>query len=165
MNHQFFKGAAAVIAGLFLTFSAVQAAEPLLDAEGNPGEFSANVAVVSEYYFRGIAQTDDAPALQGGFDWSATPDEKFGDSGTAWYPKLEIDVPVGKHLKLSGHVAKQYIQDNATFGVPDYVEYGLGAGVNLAGFDVSLTWSDTDHNNSECDDACGMALLSVSKSF
>ena len=257
MNHQFLKGTAAAIAGLFLSISAAQAAEPLIDPKGIPGEFSANVAVVSEYYFRGISQTDDAPALQGGFDWSATLDEKsgvglylgvwgsnvdfneaagvdgatveidyyggltgsigdtglgwdigfiyysypgadsdldydfieaqlalsydfgvaaatasvnyspenFGNSGTAWYPKLGIEVPVGKYLTLSGHVAKQYIQDNTTFGVPDYVEYGLGASVNLAGFDVNLTWSDTDHNDSECDDACGMVLLSVSRSF
>ena len=34
-----------------------------------PGTFSANVALTSEYYFRGISQTDDAPALQGGLDY------------------------------------------------------------------------------------------------
>jgi uncharacterized protein (TIGR02001 family) len=34
-----------------------------------PGTFSANVGLVSEYYFRGISQNDDAPALQGGFDY------------------------------------------------------------------------------------------------
>ena len=34
MTYQFFKGAAAVIVGLFLTFSAVQAAEPLIVARG-----------------------------------------------------------------------------------------------------------------------------------
>ena len=44
------------------------------------------------------------------------------------------------------------------------MEYGLGASTNLAGFDVNLTWSNTDHNDSECDDACGMVLLSVSQS-
>ena len=30
-----------------------------------PGTFSANVGLVSEYYFRGISQNDDTPALQG----------------------------------------------------------------------------------------------------
>jgi hypothetical protein len=49
--------------------------------------------------------------------------------------------------------------------LPDYVEYGLGATVNLAGFDVNIAWSNTDMNNSECGDACGMVLLSVSRSF
>jgi uncharacterized protein (TIGR02001 family) len=40
-----------------------------------PGKFSANVALTSEYVFRGISQTDDSPAIQGGFDWSL---EKLG---------------------------------------------------------------------------------------
>ena len=62
-------------------------------------------------------------------------------------------------------VQMAYNQDNATFGVPDYMEYGLGASTNLAGFDVNLTWSNTDHNDSECDDACGTVLLSISQSF
>jgi uncharacterized protein (TIGR02001 family) len=38
-----------------------------------PGAFSANVGLVSEYYFRGISQNDDAPALQGGFDYEISP--------------------------------------------------------------------------------------------
>lgn len=35
----------------------------------NIGTFSANVGVFSEYVFRGISQTDESPALQGGIDW------------------------------------------------------------------------------------------------
>ena len=34
-----------------------------------PRTFSANVGLVSEYYFRGISQNDDTPALQGGSDY------------------------------------------------------------------------------------------------
>jgi hypothetical protein len=34
MTQQFIKGAAAVVAGLFITVSAVQAAEPLIVARG-----------------------------------------------------------------------------------------------------------------------------------
>ncbi len=70
--HRALKGAAAGLAAAFITFSAPQAAEPLVDGKSFPGEFSANVGLFSEYYFRGISQTDDAPALQGGFDWSAS---------------------------------------------------------------------------------------------
>ena len=72
------KGAAAVFAAAFITLSAPQAAEPLIDEKSFPGEFSANVGLYSEYYFRGVSQTDDAPALQGGLDWSATVDEGTG---------------------------------------------------------------------------------------
>ena len=254
--HRALKGAAAGLAAAFITFSAPQAAEPLIDGKSFPGEFSANVGLFSEYYFRGISQTDDAPALQGGLDWSASLGESglgvylgvwgsnvdfnegtgvdgatvemdfyggltgdigstglswdvgfiyytypgassslnynfvegqmaltydvgfaattaslnyspdyFGNSGAAFYPKLAVDVPVGKYLTLSGLVAKQYIDRNANFGTPDYVEYGAAATVNLAGFDVSLSWTDTDMTDAECGDACGMVLLSVSRSF
>lgn len=255
--HKAVKSAAASVAAVFISMSAVHAAEPLVSEDAFPGEFSANVSLVSEYYFRGISQTDDAPAIQGGFDWSvplgkdsgvsaylgvwgsnvdfneaggvdgasietdvygglsgafgdtgfswdvgfiyyaypgaasslnydfwegqaalsydfgfaaATASvnyspEYFGDSGDAMYTKLALDVPVGKYLTLSGHVAKQTIDKNSTFGFPDYVDWAIGGTVNVAGFDLNLTYSDTDMSKSECDDACGMVLFSVSRSF
>ncbi|MBK8907424.1 MAG: hypothetical protein IPM60_05860 [Rhodospirillales bacterium] len=36
---------------------------------GIPGEFSANVGIFSDYQFRGISQSDDNLALQGGIDY------------------------------------------------------------------------------------------------
>jgi uncharacterized protein (TIGR02001 family) len=42
---------------------------PAQARSGLPGKFSANVALTSEYLFRGLSQTDDAPAIQGGFDY------------------------------------------------------------------------------------------------
>ncbi|HRQ61874.1 MAG TPA: TorF family putative porin, partial [Alphaproteobacteria bacterium] len=36
---------------------------------GIPGEFSASAALVSEYAFRGISQSDEHPALQGSIDY------------------------------------------------------------------------------------------------
>jgi len=41
-----------------------------VQAEGAMGSFSANVALTSDYYFRGVSQTNNDPAIQGGFDWS-----------------------------------------------------------------------------------------------
>ncbi len=35
-----------------------------------PGDFSTTVGFVSEYSFRGIAQSNEGPALQGSIDWS-----------------------------------------------------------------------------------------------
>jgi uncharacterized protein (TIGR02001 family) len=35
-----------------------------------PGTFSANIAATSDYYFRGLSQTDKNAAIQGGFDWA-----------------------------------------------------------------------------------------------
>ena len=72
-----------VLAGLIAAASPtdVSAAE----VEGIPGSFSANVGFVSEYMFRGISQTDDAPALQGGFDY-----------------ELEVAKPVSLYLGIWG---------------------------------------------------------------
>lgn len=47
----------------------------LIPEKDFPGKWSANVALTSEYIFRGISQTDDTPAVQGGFDWNL---EKLG---------------------------------------------------------------------------------------
>jgi uncharacterized protein (TIGR02001 family) len=62
--------ATALAATALLAAEAVSAAEPLIDEPAIPGEFSANIGFTSEYYFRGISQTDDTPAVQGGFDYS-----------------------------------------------------------------------------------------------
>ena len=60
-------------------------------------ETSANVAVTTDYVFRGISQSDGAPAIQGGIDyehqsgfaagvWASSVDDSVGDAG------LEIDI-------------------------------------------------------------------------
>ncbi|HET8598006.1 MAG TPA: TorF family putative porin [Castellaniella sp.] len=36
----------------------------------SPHSFTANVAIVSQYVFRGLTQTDGRPAIQGGFDYA-----------------------------------------------------------------------------------------------
>ena len=41
-------------------------------AQDTGWESSANVGVFSEYRFRGVKQTEDAPAIQGGFDSQKT---------------------------------------------------------------------------------------------
>ncbi len=51
----------ALITALFTILPTVQAA---------PLEVSANVALTSNYIFRGLVQTDEGPAIQGGFDVS-----------------------------------------------------------------------------------------------
>lgn len=35
-----------------------------------PGDLSANVALTSEYVFRGISQSNEEPTIQGGIDWT-----------------------------------------------------------------------------------------------
>lgn len=233
----------------------VRAQEDLIDAKLIPGSFSANIGVVSEYYFRGLSQTDDRPALQGGFDYEVDLDKAtgigayfglwgsnvhfndgdqgataeidlyggftgkvgdtgigwdvgfiyywypkvridpnprynfweaqaalsydfgfveatasynyspnfFGDSGAAHYPKFQLDVPVGKHLVLSGYVARQYVEKNALFGFRDYTEWNIKAATKIAGFDVFVYYTDT--NISNVDAAAAMVVFGVGRSF
>ncbi len=55
------------IIGLAMLASAAIGAGSAAHAEGT---VSGNVALVSDYMFRGISQTDGNPAIQGGFDYS-----------------------------------------------------------------------------------------------
>ena len=89
----------------------------------------------------------------------------FADSGDALYTSLAVDVPLGRYFTLSGQIGRQQIDDNAAFGTPDYVDYSIGISANVLGFDVDLRWTDTDMSKSECDDPCGMAVFTVSRSF
>ena len=45
---------------------------PMVQAD-SPHEFSANVALSTDYLFRGISQTDGSPAISGGFDYTYSP--------------------------------------------------------------------------------------------
>jgi uncharacterized protein (TIGR02001 family) len=218
-----------------------------------PGSFSANVGVVSEYLFRGISQSDDQPALQGGFDWSLdskpvgvyvgtwlsnidfaassgsslewdmyagvqgeissiswklggiyyyypsepagsnfsyaelamslgydfgmfstslgfnySPDY-FGGSGDAEFVSFAVSVPLGKYFTLGANVGRQWIDDNAQFGTPDYWVYGASIAAKIFGFDTTLAVTDTDIGSTECfgtNDLCGATVtLMVARSF
>ncbi len=244
----------AVIGTALTVMSGVSTLAAESDEQGIPGSFSANVALTSEYFFRGLSQTDDAPALQGGFDyeielskplglyfgvWGSNVDfnedagvdgatveidlygglkgsigetglgwnagliyyaypgadrsldydfveiqgslgydfgvgsvsvgvnyspNNFGDSGDALYPKLGVEVPLGKRVALSGHLAKQYIEKEDVFGQPDYVEWNIGATATVAGFDLNLAYTDTDIEG-DPDGADAMVVFTVSRSF
>lgn len=69
-------------AALLLTtvFSAPALANDAAADDSFPGSFTGNVAIVSEYSFRGIAQSDENPALQGGLDYGAS----LGDTTPAF---------------------------------------------------------------------------------
>jgi uncharacterized protein (TIGR02001 family) len=54
---------------LIASLLSVMAAAPALAGDG-PHSFSGNVTLASEYLYRGIAQTNGKPALQGGFDYA-----------------------------------------------------------------------------------------------
>lgn len=210
--------------------SAAQAADK---ADLVPGDFTGNVALVSDYMFRGISQTLDEPAIQGGFDWSmkagpvtpyvgtwasnvdfgidetleldgyggvkgefagigwdlgliyyaypgAGPDydyleikaalsyaphesvtlgagyffspDFFAETGAAHYLNASVAVAPGLPLglTLTAAVGHQWVEDNVRFGTPDYTDWSIGIAATVDLLTVSLTYTDTDLDESEC---------------
>lgn len=115
----------------------------------------------------GLGASRSFSMLDGGVSASYSPDY-FGGSGEAWYYGLDLGIPISL-LTLSGSVGHQTIDDNETFGTPDYTNWSLGLGVGLAGFDISGQYVDTDLDDDDCfggTDYCGgRAIFSVSRSM
>jgi uncharacterized protein (TIGR02001 family) len=108
---------------------------------------SANVALTSEYRFRGISQSNENPALQGGFDvghesgfyfgtWGSTVDFDFSESDGGYNGSLELDYYAGYGADINddwswdiGYMYYDYPGDEGDEG--DYQEiYG------------SIAWKD-----------------------
>ena len=239
MNFKTFAAATTMALAAFAISGPVHAED---DELAIPGEFSANVSILTDYRFRGVTQTDNEPAIQGGFDWahdsgfylgtrasnvnfgnahiemdfyggyansidnfsydvgliyywypgaSASQDfdffeaalglgydfesfstslsfnyspENFGDSGDALFIEGGVGVPLPYDFELGASLGYQLIDDEATFGVPDYLTWTVGLSRSLWGFDFGLSYVDTDE--SSCGDACGATVIfSVSRSF
>ena len=113
-------------------------------------KLTANVGVTSNYVFRGVTQTDDNPAVQGGVDYV----HKLGFYAGAWASNVELptgdkgfetDLYVGYNFKLNedvlfdvGYITYQY----SSIAIADADEIYFGASFK----DLSLTYysGDTD---------------------
>jgi len=113
-------------------------------APASPHSFTGNVALTTNYLFRGVSQTGNGPAIQGGFNYSYTPlslnagiwgsnvdsaplgfaganmETDFLASWTPTYDKLSVDL---------GYVRYQYFQ--TTFEDNNTNEFHLGLGYDL----------------------------------
>src|SRR5262245_60852817 len=115
-----------------------QAAAPAQQPEARRCTLSANVALASEYVFRGFSQTSEGAAIQGGFDatcglfyaglWASNldwgPVQRFGGNFVTW-ASIEIDVyagfkgkfgSIGWDLGVIGYTYPNSTQN--TFGSP-----------------------------------------------
>lgn len=63
-----------------------------------PGTFTGNVAVVSDYVFRGVTQTSQDPAIQGGLDWDSGAGVYLG----TWASSIEFGDNASMELDLYG---------------------------------------------------------------
>jgi uncharacterized protein (TIGR02001 family) len=248
----------------FMSTVLVLSTPVVVTAEDSPHEFSANVAISTDYRFRGISQTTKDPAISGGFGYSYTPfgfyagvwasnidfgeptsgpgsvndtadmeidffggfagelpmgvgwdigglyymypgsdpgsyandydyfevygslsydfgkfdvkgglaysPDYFAESGDSIYLYGDVGIPLPvAGLKLAGHVGSQWIDDNATFGTPDYVDWKVGLSKEIKQFTFDISYVDTDLSDGECfggTDFCdATAVFTVSASF
>jgi uncharacterized protein (TIGR02001 family) len=128
-------------------------------------EISANVALVSDYRFRGISQTGEDAAVQGGFDaafgpgfyigtWGSTVD--FGDSNdTGSFGNLELDYYAGWSNSIGdtdfaidvGYIYYDYPGDTVD-PEGDYQEFYIGGSWK----DLSLKVNYSDDYYAETDE-------------
>ncbi|MGH8030064.1 MAG: TorF family putative porin [Arenimonas sp.] len=134
-------------------------------AEEEESNFSWNLALTSDYVFRGVSQNSREPALQGGLDYS------FGDTGFyvgTWgsnvdfgdgSPDLEIDTYIGWNTDLSDSFNLDVMlsrynyfgEDEASFGTIDYNELiGVVTWNEMIAFTAAYTnnYSNTGINSS-----------------
>jgi uncharacterized protein (TIGR02001 family) len=113
------------------------------------GEFSGNIAITSNYVFRGFTQADGAPAVQGGFDWASDSfyvgvwgsGVDFGD-GTS----TEVDIyagftPTVGAFDLDLGVIYYLYPDAPDEPEQNFIELYAGASTTLGIFDVGASYA------------------------
>jgi len=69
-------------------------------------------------------------------------------------------------IGLTASVGRQEIENNTNFGMPDYTDWSVGAQFALEGFNLALTYMDTNIDKNACSDGCDeRVVFSLSKSF
>ena len=115
---------------------------------------SANVTLATDYAFRGVSQTDNQFAIQGGFDWASdmgiyvgtwasNVDSTFFAGPTANDPQIELDLYVGYANEFSngigydlGYLRYQY-PGGSDFNTNEFYLKG-----SYKGFGASVNYSD-----------------------
>jgi len=129
------------------------------DAPASPHTLTGNIALTSDYVFRGVSQSQNGPALQGGFDYSHASGFYLGTWGSNvdWVSaggyktnsSMEIDLYGGYKGAMGdigydvGAITYYYPGDQVTgANDPDTTEVYLGLGWKTLGFKYSYTASD-----------------------
>ena len=128
----------------------VDAAEAQIDSSN----FSAYVTLTTDYVFRGISQTNEGPAVQGGFDfhhdigiflgiWASN--VEFPMDAAQYNPRdIELDLYVGFERSFARHWSAnvslvRYTYPDSSFNF-DYTEVGAGIGYrNLVFVNIAHT--------------------------
>ena len=122
-------------------------------AADSPHSFSANVGLFSDYRFRGVSQTSEGPAIQGGFDYAHSSGFYLGTWGSNvdFAGSLEVDVyggynfEVNKDLSINvGALYYAYPSHGTPPGSMDPNTLELYAGATWKDLNVKYSHSVTD---------------------
>jgi len=151
--------------------STLIASTAVLSTAASANEIQANVGLATDYVFRGFSQTDEQPAISGGFDyefdngvsigtWASNVD--FGSDTSA-----EIDLYAGYGFELSGNTtldltyvyyvypdetdSLNYSEFQASLGLSDNFSLGLVYSPDYFGSDDSAIVLSADYSRSLSD--------------
>ena len=93
------------------TLAAIAPAAAVAQESAMPGTFTGNIAIVNDYVFRGITQTNQDLAIQGGLDWDSGAGVYIG----SWASSLEFGNDASMELDLYGGYRGAI--DNLTYDV------------------------------------------------
>jgi uncharacterized protein (TIGR02001 family) len=126
-----------------LGFVAVMGLTLPAHAEGMkfPGTFSANAGIVTEYRFRGLDQSSQKPALQGGIDWSI--DTGMSDTSVylgTWGSNVDFgdSDKASAEIDYYGGIAGSYMGIGWDIGAIYYSYPGASDDVNYDLWEVAL---------------------------
>ena len=129
-----------------------------------PGAYANSNYDFYEYSF-GLGKSIGSVSFSTAINYSP---EFFAKSGDATYWQGGLDYEF-QGIRVSGHIGKQWIDLETTYGAPDYVDYSIGASYLWQGFDLSLAYVDTDvtvgWNSTDQSGKEGRTIFGVSKSF
>lgn len=108
----------------------------------------------------------DFGVLLANFSLNYSPDY-FLSSGEAWYPAVNINVPLPHDFSVDAGYGRQWFDENDTVGIADYNTWLLGVNYNIEGFVLSLKYTDTSLGRTAiCPDNCdSRAFFMVSRTF
>ncbi len=118
-----------------------------------------------DYFEYMFGMSTEFPLISMGATIYYTP-EFTGGFGNATYVSYDAEVPLVSRLAMTGHFGYQWITDNAGAERPDTLDWSIGATYATHGFDLSLTYIDTDLTVAKCAKGCdGEVVFGISRSF
>lgn len=127
-------GAAALAAALMAT--------PVLAQQKSPLGATVGAAVVSDYYFRGISQSDNGPALQGNAELNYAITDNYTIYGGVWASTVDFGDSTDAEVDLLAGVRATYDKLGIDLGVIRYlyVDKPSGADMNYTEFKLVGTY-------------------------